>query len=157
MHSLSPLSTQDNKRIPKTGNFWIPIKKLHYHSLINNNTKQCQLAAKFPKFVFKAMVGLAGWLSFCRFAAISVFFWEDATVWLCLIASPNFNLRSAFDVIMVLNCSGYIGPTFTSLFKQSSCIACVVFDTLAYLFSSTRNETKTGSNNESRVNPTKKN
>lgn len=58
---------------------------------------------------------------------------------------------------MVLNCSGYIGPILTSLFKQSSCIACVVFDTLAYLFSSTRNETKTGSNNESSVNPTKKN
>lgn len=57
---------------------------------------------------------------------------------------------------MVLNCSGYIGPILTSLFKQSSCIACVVFDTLAYLFSSTRNETKTGSNNESSVNPTKK-
>lgn len=141
---------------PKNWKFLDSYKKLHYHSLINNNTKQCQLAAKFPKFVFKAMVGLAGWLSFCRFAAISVFFWEDATVWLCLIASPNFNLRSAFEVIMVLNCSGYIGPIFTSLFKQSSCIACVVFDTLAYLFSSTRNETKTGSNNESRVNPTKK-
>lgn len=63
------------------------------------------------------MVGLVGWLSFCRFVVIFVFFWEDVIVWLCLIVSFNFNLRLVFDVIMVLNCFGYIGLIFISLFK----------------------------------------
>lgn len=63
------------------------------------------------------MVGLVGWLSFCWFVVIFVFFWEDVIVWLCLIVSFNFNLRLVFDVIMVLNCFGYIGLIFISLFK----------------------------------------
>lgn len=63
------------------------------------------------------MVGLVGWLSFCRFVVIFVFFWEDVIVWLCLIVSFNFNLRLVFEVIMVLNCFGYIGLIFISLFK----------------------------------------